>query len=515
MSPRKIIRSIANVFRPRASYDAGKTGRRLGRWLPGNIGPNAAMWQDADTLRDRSRDSVRNNAWVKKGVTNWVSNEIGIGITPRSLSLDDGFRGAADALWKEWVKVADADGVHDFYGLLSMSCRTRIEGGEIFWRRRPRRADDGLVVPLQYQLLEPEFCPIQNDPVNNIRSGIRFSPIGARQSYRMYREHPGDFFTNFGADIVDVPASSIIHHYAPLRPGQLRGAPWTIQALIKAKDFDEYDDAELVRKKTRSAYTGAVTRQQYDDNDYKFDPISGAPIDRNDVPPVIDITAGTWVSLLPGEDVKPFDGDSTGQGYADFVRQALLGLAAGMDVPYEFLTGDYSKVNDRLVRVILNEYHRLLEQFQWLITIPQICNPVWKDFITTAIAAGALSAPGYAKDPSRYLAVEWRPYRWDYVHPLQDVQADAMRVDKGFASRSQVCSERGESAEDIDRQQSEDRARETELGISYDDASPADGGPADPAQAQVLDLGSDFIFGKTAREYQTRAVKVRDYRRAA
>ena len=38
--------------------------------------------------------------------------------------------------------------------------RTRREAGEIFIRRRPRLLSDGLPVPIQYQLLEPEFCRV-------------------------------------------------------------------------------------------------------------------------------------------------------------------------------------------------------------------------------------------------------------------------------------------------------------------------------------------------------------------
>jgi capsid protein len=51
--------------------------------------------------------------------------------------------------------------------------------------------------------------------------------------------------------------------------------PAIVQAMIRAKDFDEYDDAELVRKKNRAAFTGAIQRPNYNpDVDDKFDPTS-------------------------------------------------------------------------------------------------------------------------------------------------------------------------------------------------------------------------------------------------
>jgi len=472
-----------SILSVRNRYDAGLMGRRLGIWIPGAPGPNAAVLQDLELVRARSRDATRNNGWIKRGINSWVSNEIGTGITPRSRG-PEGFRQAADDLWDEWVKIADADGVLDFYGLCSLACRTRVEAGEGFIRLRPRPLGSGLPVPLQLQLLEPEFCPstmnqMLPDGGRQVRAGIEFDGIGRRRAYWMYRSHPGEKFPNASvAELVPVPAASVIHHYAPLRPGQIRTPPWTVQALIKARDFDEYDDAELMRKKNRANYTAAITRQTFSEDEFKFDPFTGSPLDRdqNDVP-IMAVEPGSMVALLPGEELTFFEGDPTGAGYADFVRQQLLGVAASLDIPYEFLTGDMSKVNDRLMRVVMNEFHRILEQFQWLITIPQICNPVWSNFVDMAVLAGALEAPEYATRRREYLKVEWRPQRWEYIHPVQDVQARQMEVDAGFTSRSAVVAERGDSAEDVDQQNAEDQRRALGLGLTYkSSATPA----ADP-----------------------------------
>jgi len=223
-----------------------------------------------------------------------------------------------------------------------------------------------------------------------------------------------------------------------------------------------------MRKKTRSSYTAAIVRQAYDNDEFKFDPFTGAPFDRdaNDSP-VMTVESGSMVALLPGEDLKFFEGDPAGAGYADFVRQQLLGVAASLDIPYEFLTGDMSKVNDRVMRVVLNEFHRIVEQSRWLLTVPQVCDPVWSFFIKQAILAGALEAPGYLKAPEDYLAVDWRPQRWEYLHPVQDVQARQMEVNAGFTSRSAVVAEGAESAEEVDEQNAEDKKRAESLGLSY------------------------------------------------
>jgi capsid protein len=178
-----------------------------------------------------------------------------------------------------------------------------------------------------------------------------------------------------------------------------------------------------------------------------------------------------------------FDGDPSGLGYADFVRQQLLGVAAGMDgLPYELLSGDMRGVNDRLMRVILNEYHRRLEQAQWHCTIPQVCERVWGAWIGAAVLAGALPAPLYDEDPGLYATVQWRTAGWPYVHLLQDIQAKALAKKEGFESRAAIVAEQGWDVEEVDQQNREDKDREEELGLEYGDKIPP---PATSAPAST------------------------------
>ena len=63
-------------------------------------------------------------------------------------------------------------------------------------------------------------------------------------------------------DTVRIPMrSEIIHLFACCAPGQIRGEPWLSRALVKLNELDQYDDAELVRKKTAAMFAGFVTRQ--------------------------------------------------------------------------------------------------------------------------------------------------------------------------------------------------------------------------------------------------------------
>lgn len=472
-------------------YDAARHGRRLGTWQPTSAGPNAATLGNLNTLRARSRDAERNNGWIKRGINSQVANEIGTGITPRSQAPDPAFRRAVNLLWEEWIKVADADGVLGLNGMVALAARSRRTAGEVFLRRRMRRLSDDLPVPLQVQILEADMCPAEYDDAARVKAGIAFNDIGRREAYMMYRDHPADLFTMNAGEKVPVPADGIIHHYAPLRPGQLRGIPETVQALIRARDFDEYDDAERTRKKHKSSVMGFIEKPEYTEQDFEFDPMTGKPLDGAGDIPEFALEPGSFPALLPGEKLSFFEGDNTGQGYADYVRQQLLGMAASMDVPYELMTGDMRGINDRVLRAILNEYHRILEQSQWLIVIPQVMDPLWRWFVDAAVLSGAVDAPDYRERRREYLSVEWRPDGWPYLHPVQDIQAKGLKIRYGLSARSLEVAADGEDAERVDRIQQEDKERADGMGLVHD---------TDPSRTATSGTAQDYLRDREEQE---------------
>ena len=123
-------------------------------------------------------------------------------------------------------------------------------------------------MPLQLQLLEPEHLPItlnQDLPSGNqVRAGIEFDAPGRRVAYHLYRSHPEDgrlapMSGQGGLETVRIDAREILHLFRVLRPGQIHGEPWLARVLVKLDELDEYDDAELVRKKTAAMFAGLVT----------------------------------------------------------------------------------------------------------------------------------------------------------------------------------------------------------------------------------------------------------------
>ena len=477
-----------------AVYDGTGGGRRALAWMPSNPGAVAALSLAQDELRAKSRDLVRRNAWAAAGIEAFVANAIGTGIKPQSMVQDQGTREAIHSLWWDWCEQADAAGLTDFYGLQALATRAMLEGGEALVRLRYRRTEDGLPVALQIQVLEAEHLPTTMNrdlPDGNvIRSGIEFDRLGRRVAYYLYRSHPNDGLlapmsssTGGGMDTVRVDASEVIHLFRPLRPGQIRGEPWLTRALVKLNELDQYDDAELVRKKTAAMFAGFITRMAPEDN-----LMGESAADANGVA-LAGMEPGTLQILEPGEDIKFSAPADVGSSYAEFMRQQFRAVAAAMGITYEMLTGDLTQVNYSSIRAGLLEFRRRCEALQHGVIVHQLCRPIWRAWMDQAVLEGAIDLPGYRKDRRTYQAAKWIPQGWSWVDPQKEFNAMKLAIRAGLMSRSEAISGNGYDAEDVDREIAADNARADALGLVFDSDARHDQAPAavstEPSEPQT------------------------------
>ncbi len=477
--------SVAPIFRASAVYEGASQTRRTRGFSAPTIGANSAVVGSLRTLRDRSRASSRNDGISRSAIDRLVSNLVGTGIVPQSKAPDPTFRDRVHELWFDFCDQSDADGLRDFNGQQALAARGWMEGGEMFIRIRPRLPQDGLVVPLQIQLIEPELVPHEYTLVaangNPIRAGIEFSPIGARVAYWCWQQRPEqlDPFAEGGA-MVRIPTDGMLHLYEPVRAGQIRGLPQLTQAIAPLYDIGTYKDATLLRQQLANMFVGFIKKSGMEDA-ADVDPITGQTITREtDGSASLGLEPGLINELAPGEEMQ-FADPPEATGYGDFMREQLMAACVAADVPYEVLTGDMRGINDRTVRVILGEFRRRIEQRQHHTLVFNFLRPIWLAFLTRAILSGALDAPAaYWIDPIPWQRVEWLPPTWPYLNPVQDVEYRNNLVRAGFTSRSRVTKElTGADAEVIDAEIAADKQRAESLGLAFDsDGWRAKSGPA-------------------------------------
>ena len=455
-------------------FDGGRSRRRLKSWMPTQNTVNAILASNGNLLRARCRDALRNNPHANAASDSMAANLIGTGIKPSSLLTEQpDLRQAIMQLWLDWTDQCDADGLADFYGMQSIVARALFEAGECFIRFRPRRVEDGFLVPLQIQLLESEMCPVDKngmaDNRNYIMNGIELDYLGRRAAYYFYPIHPGDAVIEApptSLATVRIPASEVLHIFKCTRPGQMRGVPLITPALVRMFFLDQYDDAELERKRIAAMFAGFITTATPED----VIPIDG--VDTSAEQENIGLSGlepGTMQTLLPGEDIKFAEPADVGGSYEAYQYRQQLAIFGALGIPYSLATSDLRRANYSSLRGSIVEYRRKLEQFQHNVMVFQMCAPIWRRWLDSAVLAQALPIDegDYLLKKVQYQRAKWIPQRNDWVDPLKDRQAEKLAVDSGFKSRSDVVEAEGHDPEENDQRIAADKAREAELGLDF------------------------------------------------
>jgi len=404
---------------------------------------------------------------------------VGSGINPRWNLDEEEIKEELQLLWEDSSTEMDAYGVSDIYGLEEQTARSMFDGGATLARFRPRYMSDGLVVPLQVQLLESDHLDASYNTIapngNQIRQGIEWNALGQRVAYWLLREHPGEYyFQSLWAtgDRVRVDAADVLHVYRPLRIGQAHGVPWMASIIVKLNDIDQYDDAEVVRKKSAAMWGGFFTNtpSQSGSSDAYAAQFGKKSTDSNDRT-IIAMEPGTFTELQAGQEVQFSEPADVGGNYQAFMRQQFLLVARGIGITYEQLTGDLANVNYSSIRAGLIEFRRLCETIQLRTLVFQFCRPIADRWLTTAVMSGAtkkLTIKKYLQDKRKYHRITWVADGWDYVDPLKDVMSDLIKVRAGFESREAIVSLGGKDILRIDKETILANSRADQNGLIHD-----------------------------------------------
>lgn len=434
------------------NYEAASTGRRTDGWQP--LQQSARVVTDAaiSKLRGRSRDLTRNNPYAAKALSVIVNNVVGTGIVPRAVSKRGNRADAAMQAWKDWAETTkcDIDGLHDIYGLQALTMRTVVESGECLVRRVYTKKD-GMAVPLQLQVLEPDFIDVSKDTLQPNDAGemwvqgIKINRFGQRIAYMLYNAHPGDNQLLKRLESSEVPADDIIHVYRVDRPGQLRGVPWPAPVMIRMKDFDEYEDAQLMRQKVAACFSMFITDANAGELNASGKPVS---IPESVEPGMIEV-------LPPGKTIE-FAEPPGVTNYGEYATTMLRSIAAGYGVTYESLTGDLSPVNFSSGRMGWIEFHRNVEAWRWAMFIPRFCDGIWSWFSDAAELKGVRM---------ENVTVQWTPPRREMIDPEAEIKAAVTAVRGGITSLPEVIRQNGQDPEVVLKEIAETNALLDSLGL--------------------------------------------------
>lgn len=445
------------------AYDAASFSRRTKNWFAPRTSATTENAQALQRLRDRARELVRNNCWVAKAINTLANNVAGSGMRASFVALKDNEseRARAKALkmrWQDWANSieCDYDDNLNLYGLQNLIMRTVAEGGEcLILKYVLGSKQKGF--KMQLRLLEGDFIDttkhetqVDNPTKDYDFYGIRLSPTGKRLGVWIYDKHPenGTFSSTL------YTSDKLIHVFEKLRVGQQRGVPSGTSAFMRVRDMGEYEDAQLMRQKIAACFSLFVH------NSSGTGLLSGG---RNPEPQSSDlerVEPGMIQYLAPGEDIK-FAVPPPTEGFSEYSRQVLRGIAGAYGITYEALTSDYSQVNfssGKLSAIEQDKNTAKLQRDVLGVAMQKIYN-WWAE-------VEALKLP----DTERLVEVrvEWTTPKRDMIDPLKEVNAARAMLSGGIKSPQEIAREMGFDYDDTMQEFAEADKMRDKLGVRVD-----------------------------------------------
>lgn len=455
----KILRGMINVKQSvgRRSYEGAERGRRTKHWLNNNSSADSELGKSLTTLRSRSRDLVRNSTWAKSGIDVLTDEIIGTGIIGVIKGRNKTQTKRLNALWKKWSesRSIDFDGRQNLVGLQKLVTRSIMEAGEIFVRVRRKRFDrNSDEFPLEFQLIEADHLEMTD--TKNLKNGgaiihgIEFNEKGKRIKYHVLKEHPGKNILLTNRKKEQISTDDMTHIYRIDRPGQNRGIPVLAPAMIKIRDLDEFEDAQIVRQKIAACYSVFVIRPEIPD-------LAGITTEEREElgekvePGLINI-------LAPGEDIKFADPPGV-RDYKEFVAVNLHSISKSMGISYESLTGDLSDVNFSSAKMGKLHMDRNTKSWQRNVIIPLFLDFVAQQFLDTAFLIG---------EDVNGARFNWTPPKVEMIDPTKEIPAKVKEIRAGLISLPTAIKERGGDPEETLREIEESNKLLDEKGIILD-----------------------------------------------
>lgn len=438
------------------SYEGASRTRRGANWNSHGEGadPNFSISMSLPTLRERSRALYKNNGYARKAIETIALSVVGTGIQPSPLVRSKSQSRIIKDAWREFAgsKACDFYGRVNIYALQMQAMKAVAMSGECLVLRKRDRNSPALFT---LQVLDGDMLDI-NRNYQDVRGtvadnytvqGVEFDRDGRRVAYWIYERPPSNTSATW-SESKRIPAEDVLHIFVEDRPGQARGVPFLTPVMLAIRDAGDYEDAQLMRQKVAACFSVFITQAPT---------VLGTSQD-SAISELSRVEPGIIERLPPGEEVK-FASPPGAEGYPDYMRKVLQGIAAGSGISYESMTGDLTGVNFSSGRMGWIEAHKQTENLQYNMFIPLFCDGVWKWFMEGLMSLGRISKPAPA---------EWTPPRRYMIDPAKEIKGIQAGISSGLMSWSEAIRGQGYDPDTVLQEIKEDKDKISSAGVSFD-----------------------------------------------
>ncbi|TRO38564.1 phage portal protein [Pseudomonas sp. ALS1131] len=389
----------------------------------------------------------------------------GIGVEPLVLTLAGDvhleFNAQIKSAWAEWSLLPETSGELTRPQMERLVARTWLRDGEGLAQKIMGPVANYrhlTLVPFALELLEPDYLPFEyNDTSKGIIQGIERDAWRRIRAYHLLKAHPGDLGHGIYQSTKRVEADRVIHIANRKRIGQNRGVPLLHAALTRLADLKDYEESERIAARIAAAMAFYIKKGEAGDYDNKLSPENK----RGSFP----IAPGMiFDDLQPGEDLAMFESNRPNPMLEGYRNGMLRAVAAAGRSAYSTIArsydGTYSAQRQELVEAQLG-YDVLQHEF-----VDYWCRPVYRTWLTLAVASGVLKPPADV-DMRTLLSAVYQGPVMPWINPVHEANAWESLVKAGFADEAEVARARGRNPQELKKSRAAEIKQNRELGLVF------------------------------------------------
>ena len=451
------------------SHGASQTLNSMVGWIieAGNAEDNIDLY--SSTLRQRARDLYAGGGLGRSGPQALTTSVVAWGIQPKPkidgdfLGMDDKAREEAEQSisreWRLWAEnsMCDAERQQNFFGLQQLAFLSMLMSGDVFalFSMKPNQR-----TPYQttIRLLEADrICTPdssgsstsqETDSGGRIIDGVEIDKEGAVVKYHIASRSPiaGNDSSELTWTAIDAYGSdtgypNILHVMTHERPEQRRGVPFVASEIEQIKQFSRYMNAELAANVVSAMLTAFIV-SDVDDGKAGMEDAVNEDEKVTDDDLQLELAPGAIYDLPPGKDVKTVNPLRSNTQFEAFVNTSIMTIASSMGIPKEVLVKKYES-NYTAARAALLDFWRTVRIYRARFNT-SFNQPIYEQWLSEAVAAGRIDAPGFFDDPAvrqAWCGCMWMGASMGHVDPLKEVNAAAARIKNNITTEEQEASE--------------------------------------------------------------------------
>lgn len=495
---------------------ASRYNREIALWQPGRGSADSDLLPEKPTIDARSRDILRNDAFVQGASAIHKDNIVGdaylLNARPAYdvLGLDEDWAAEFQAevetkfsLWAESPKCwPDAARRNTLTGLVRLAVGVFLAGGEVLasaeWMRSGARPFRTAVQMIDSDRLSTPFYESTN---YRVRAGVHMDRYGAALGYYIQGAHPSDYMNPDMMTWKYVKAEKpwgrvqMFHIIEQQRVDQTRGVSELVSALKELRTTKRFREVVLQNAVLNATFAAAIESELPPNEVFaslgmatdESDPVNeyiaqylGSIAEYANSGNNMQIDGVRIPHLYPGTKLHMQPAGEGGPLGSEFEQSLLRYISASLGVSYEQLSKDYSNTNYSSARAAMNETWKFMRSRKAAVA-DRFASHVYRLWLEEAMNTGQIEtlnrrqAMFYTNGVQNLMwealcGCDWIGASRGQIDELKETQASVLRMKYGLSTQEDEAARLGKDWRKLNAQRQREKEDQEARGLVIDPA---------------------------------------------